>query len=87
MRGFNSDEVLNRAVRGTVRVMKDGDIRWSFVSVCAREGQCKSRMADCPPPEKKYPGFNMQPSRPVEVRYDPPPPVHLWIFRLNHVIT
>jgi hypothetical protein len=52
MRGFNSDEVLNRAVRGTVRVMKDGDIRWSFVSVCAREGQCKSRMADCPPREK-----------------------------------
>jgi len=52
MRGFNSDEVLNRAIRGTVRVMKDGDIRWSFVSVCAREGQRKSCMADCPPRKK-----------------------------------
>jgi hypothetical protein len=38
MRGFNSDEVLNRAVRGTVRVMEDGNIRWSFVSVWARGG-------------------------------------------------
>jgi hypothetical protein len=52
MRGFNSDEVLNRKVRGTVRVMKDGDIRWSFVSVCAREGRRKSRMADLPASEK-----------------------------------
>jgi hypothetical protein len=33
MRGFNSDELLNREVRGTVRVMEDGNIRWSFVSV------------------------------------------------------
>jgi hypothetical protein len=33
MRGFNSDELLNRAVRGTVRVTKDGNFRWSFVSV------------------------------------------------------
>ena len=32
MRGFNSDETLNRVVRGTVRAMKDGNIRWSFVS-------------------------------------------------------
>jgi len=38
MRGFNSDEVLNRAVRGTVRVMEDGNIRWSFVSVWAHDG-------------------------------------------------
>ena len=36
MRGFNSDEILNRAVRGTVRVMEDGNIRWSFVSVWAQ---------------------------------------------------
>jgi len=33
MRGFNSDEVLDRGVRGTVRVMDDGHIRWSFVSM------------------------------------------------------
>ncbi|KAH8992060.1 hypothetical protein EDB92DRAFT_1991166 [Lactarius akahatsu] len=32
MRGFNSEEALNRVVRGTVWVMKDGNIRWSFVS-------------------------------------------------------
>ncbi|KAH9075768.1 hypothetical protein EDB83DRAFT_2218397, partial [Lactarius deliciosus] len=32
MRGFNSEEALNRVVRGTVCVMKDGNIRWSFVS-------------------------------------------------------
>ena len=32
MRGFNSDELLNRTIRGTVRVMSDGNIRWSFVS-------------------------------------------------------
>jgi hypothetical protein len=38
MRGFNSDEILNRAVRGTVRVMEDGYIRWSFVSVWTRDG-------------------------------------------------
>jgi hypothetical protein len=33
MRGFNSDDVLNRAIRGNVQVMKDGNIRWSYVSV------------------------------------------------------
>jgi len=44
MRGFNSDEVLNRAVRGTVRVMRDGNIRWTFVSVHAR-GTAKLRIA------------------------------------------
>jgi hypothetical protein len=32
MRGFNSDELFNRTIRGTVRVMSDGNIRWSFVS-------------------------------------------------------
>jgi hypothetical protein len=32
MRGFNSDELLNRTIRGTVQVMSDGNIRWSFVS-------------------------------------------------------
>ena len=37
MRGFNSDEALNRVVRGTVRVMKDGNIRWSFVSAPGRQ--------------------------------------------------
>jgi hypothetical protein len=37
MRGFNSDELLNRTVRGTVRVMRDGNIRWSFVSVRVRD--------------------------------------------------
>lgn len=37
MWGFNSDEALNRVVRGTVRVMKDGNIRWSFVSVHSRQ--------------------------------------------------
>ncbi|KAI0296651.1 hypothetical protein BC826DRAFT_1004124 [Russula brevipes] len=39
MRGFNSDEVLNRSVRGTVRVMRDGNIRWSFVSIYNRHDQ------------------------------------------------
>ncbi len=38
MRGFNSDEVLNREVRGTVRAMGDGNIRWSFVSLLCAPG-------------------------------------------------
>ncbi|THH12835.1 hypothetical protein EW146_g7328 [Bondarzewia mesenterica] len=33
MRGFNSDEVLDRALKGTIAVMPDGNIRWSFVSI------------------------------------------------------
>jgi hypothetical protein len=33
MRCCISDEPLNRVVRGTVRVMKDGNIRWSYVSL------------------------------------------------------
>lgn len=33
MRGFNSDDVLNRGIRGTVQVMKDGHIQWSYVSL------------------------------------------------------
>jgi hypothetical protein len=42
MRGFNSDDVLNRAIRGNVQVMKDGNIRWSYVSVYrARDGRRK----------------------------------------------
>ena len=32
MRGFNSDDVLNRGIRGTVQIMKDGHIQWSYVS-------------------------------------------------------
>ncbi len=28
IRGFNSDEVLTRAVRDTVWIMRDGNIRW-----------------------------------------------------------
>ncbi|KAI9460211.1 hypothetical protein BJY52DRAFT_286081 [Lactarius psammicola] len=42
MRGFNSDEALNRVVRGTVRVMKDGNIRWSFVSIFKHHDQWSS---------------------------------------------
>ncbi|KAI0271578.1 hypothetical protein BC834DRAFT_450887 [Gloeopeniophorella convolvens] len=42
MRGFNSDEVLDRAVRGTVRVMEDGNIRWSFVSIYNSHDQWSS---------------------------------------------
>jgi len=38
MRGFNSDEAMNRPVLGTVRVMEDGNIRWSYVSVWAHDG-------------------------------------------------
>jgi hypothetical protein len=32
MRGFDSHESLDRAVRGVVRVMPSGDIRWTSVS-------------------------------------------------------
>jgi hypothetical protein len=53
MRGFNSDEVLNRAVRGTVRAMRDGNIRWSFVSsFCVRLEQATLRYSLSPVPPK-----------------------------------
>ncbi|KAA1468456.1 hypothetical protein DENSPDRAFT_466423 [Dentipellis sp. KUC8613] len=42
MRGFNSDEVLDRAVRGTVSVMPDGNVRWSFVSLYNSQEQWSS---------------------------------------------
>ena len=42
MRGFNSDEVLDRAVKGTVSVMPDGNIRWSFVSAALETYVCSS---------------------------------------------
>ncbi|KAI9512320.1 hypothetical protein F5148DRAFT_16879 [Russula earlei] len=42
MRGFNSDAVLHRAVRGTIRVMEDGNIRWSFVSIYNSHDQWSS---------------------------------------------
>ncbi|KAI0307537.1 hypothetical protein B0F90DRAFT_1807020 [Multifurca ochricompacta] len=44
MRGFNSDsdEILNRVVRGTVRLMKDGNIRWSFFRGVQIGGVCSS---------------------------------------------
>ncbi|KAH9176997.1 hypothetical protein EDB89DRAFT_1937563 [Lactarius sanguifluus] len=42
MRGFNSEEALNRVVRGTVCVMKDGNIRWSFVSIFKHHDQWSS---------------------------------------------
>ncbi len=61
MRGFNSDEALNRVVRGTVRVMKDGNIRWSFVS--APEWTATLHTAYL-----RLAGVNIQTSRPVEVR-------------------
>ena len=44
MRGFNSDEAMNRPVLGTVRVMEDGNIRWSYVSVWAPRWTAKLHM-------------------------------------------
>ncbi|KAI0063176.1 hypothetical protein BV25DRAFT_1915498 [Artomyces pyxidatus] len=42
MRGFNAEEQLDRAVRGTVRVMPDGNIRWSFTSIYDSHDQWSS---------------------------------------------
>ncbi|KAI0047683.1 hypothetical protein FA95DRAFT_1558888 [Auriscalpium vulgare] len=42
MRGFNAEEVLARAVRGTVRIMEDGNIRWSFTSIYDSNDQWSS---------------------------------------------